>query len=125
MAVENILFDNHEAGVSVESVEGITVRYNTIVGNEKYQILSYRADYDSDDNCFAKDSPDQLIADFSFADRYMALAEYQKEMGQDLNSIEGNCGALPEKIDVHRLNAETKRYTPWAREKLGIAHNMK
>jgi hypothetical protein len=49
-------------------------------------------------------------------DHYRTLAEYQKAIGQDLHSRSGDCGPLPEKLDVRKLHAETMAYAERARK---------
>jgi hypothetical protein len=116
MAVDNALFDNHEAGISVEKAHRALLRRNRLVNNGKSQLLVIQAEYDSEDNCFENGNADQLTADFVFTEHYKTLAEYQREKHQDLNSKEGGCGPLPDKIDVRKLHKETMAYTERARE---------
>jgi parallel beta-helix repeat protein len=116
MAIDNALFDNHEAGISVEKAHRALLRRNRLVNNGKSQLLVIQAEYDSDDNCFKNGNADQLTADFVFTEHYKTLAEYQEEKHLDLNSKEGGCGPLPDKIDVRKLHKETMAYTDRARE---------
>jgi hypothetical protein len=118
MAIDNVLFDNHERGVAIESVERILVRGNRLVNNTKSQLMVMRAQYNSDENCFQNGAPEQLTADFVFTERYGALVDYQRARSQDLSSREGACGPLPEKLDVQKLHAETTAYTERARAML-------
>jgi hypothetical protein len=118
MAIDNATFDNREAGVAIEEANGVIVRRNTVANNKKAQLLVIKAEYDSNDNCFRNGAPDQLTADFVFVDHYKTLADYQRGKRQDLKSREGACGALPAKIDVRKLHAETMSYAERARKKL-------
>jgi hypothetical protein len=94
---------------------------NRLVNNAKSQLLAMRSEYNSDANCFDNGAPDQLTADFVFAERYGTLAEYQRSKGEDLGSREGGCGPLPEKVDVQTLHAETMAYAERARKLLSEA----
>ncbi len=120
VAIDNTLFDNHEAGISVEDVDHAILRRNKMVNNKDTQLLvQLDSKYDSDDNCFQNGGAEQSVAhssNVSFFDRQKTLAEYQKAKRQDLHSREGGCGPLPEKIDVHKLHAETMTYTERARK---------
>ena len=120
VAIDNTLFDNLEAGISVEDVYHAILRRNKMVNNKDAQLLvQLHTEYDSDDNCLQNGSAEQAIAHSSNVpsyDRQKTLAEYQKAKSQDLHSREGGCGPLPEKIDVHRLHAETMTYTERARK---------
>jgi len=120
-AVDNAVFENHEYGISVENADHTLLRRNRMVGNEKGQLLVQQSDYSSDDNCFASSGPNQLISDFFFVDHYRALADYQRGQHQDQGSREGDCGPLPAKVDVHKLDEEAKGYTERARRILSGA----
>ena len=120
VAIDNTLFDNLEAGISVEDVYQAILRRNKLVNNKNTQLsVQLDSEYDSDDNCFQNGGAEQSLAhssNVSFFDRQKTLAEYQKAKSQDLHSREGGCGPLPEKIDVHKLHAETMTYTERARK---------
>lgn len=118
VAVDNTVFDNHEAGIAVENADRTTLRRNRLVNNKKYQLLVIQSNYSSEDNCFHNGSPEQLVSDFVFTKRYRTLAEYSKEQRQDMHSREGNCGQMTGKIDVRKLHEETKGYTERFREKV-------
>jgi len=121
IAMDNTLFDNHEAGISVENADNAILKRNKLVNNESTQLLLLNSQYLSDDNCLQNGGPEQLIAHFSlvsFYERYKTLAEYQKSKRQELNSREGGCGQLPVKIDVHKLHTETTEYAEKARKLL-------
>ena len=121
LAIDNALFDNHEAGISVEKAHRALLRRNRLVNNAKSQLLVIQAEYASEDNCFETGSPDQLTADFVFTEHFKTLAEYQKARRQDLHSREGGCGPMPQKVDVRRLHAETVAYAERARDILSKA----
>jgi parallel beta-helix repeat protein len=113
MAVDNVVFDNLERGISLENADGAILRGNRVVNNAVSQLLVLQTRYTSEGNCFINGSDQQLVADFTpFGplDRYPSLAEYQKAKGQDLHSGSGRCGPLPEKVDVHALHAESLGY---------------
>ena len=115
-AVENIAFDNHEAGIAVESTEGVRLQGNKLAGNAQTQLLAIRSDYVSEDNCFAPSAPSQLVADLFFNAKYATLETYRKATGREQGSRQGDCGPLPAKLDVHELHADSLAYTDRARE---------
>jgi len=120
-AVDNTLFDNQQAGISIESADHIILRHNKVVNNGQTQLNVLQAEYASDDNCFANGGSDQLIADLPFVGRYRTLADYQRGVHQDVSSREGGCGPLPDKVDVHKLDAEARGYADRARRILSGA----
>jgi parallel beta-helix repeat protein len=115
VVVDNRVFDNREAGISIERADRALLRRNVLSGNARYQLLVIEADYSSEENCFVTVEPHQLVADFLFVDHYRTLAEYQRGRRQDLHSRAGGCPKLPEKLDVRRLHAETMGYADRAR----------
>jgi parallel beta-helix repeat protein len=117
LAFDNVLFDNHEAGLAIENANDAVLRGNTLVNNKRTQLLVINTTYTSENNCFENGNPEQLTADFLVGGKYKTLAEYQAVERQDLHSREGGC-TLPEKIDVHQLHAETTAYTERARAEL-------
>jgi parallel beta-helix repeat protein len=122
LAIDNKLFDNLEAGISIENATPAVLRGNRVVNNKQEQILVVQTEYSSDENCFETGSPDQLAAKFHpfrATDHYKTLADYQKAIGQDLHSRVGGCGPLPEKLDVGKLHAETMGYAERARKSRG------
>jgi parallel beta-helix repeat protein len=124
LAFDNKVFDNLEAGISIEKTIPTVLRGNRAVNNKKEQLVVIQSEYSSEENCFENGSPDQLTALFypyTTKDKYSTLADYQKAIGQDLHSREGGCGPLPEKLDVHRLHAETMAYAERARKILAEA----
>ena len=120
VAIDNTLFDNLEAGLSVEDVNHAILRRNKLVNNKDTQLsVQLGSEYDSDENCFQNGSKEQSIvhsSNVSYYDRQKTLVEYQKAKSEDLHSREGGCGPMPEKIDVHKLHAETMAYTERARK---------
>jgi parallel beta-helix repeat protein len=110
MAIGNIAFDNHEAGISIESTSGARIIGNSLVNNGETQLLVLKTGYRSEGNCLATGAAEQLIAELSHTDRFASLTEYQEQAQLDLGSWEGECGALPDKIDVQALHAETTTY---------------
>lgn len=118
MAIDNVLFDNHERGIAIESTTDIILTGNRIVNNAESQLMVLRGQYSSDANCFDNGTTGRWIADFFFTERYKTLAEYQRAKHQDLASREGHCDPMPEKLDVRRLHAETMTYAERARKQL-------
>jgi len=119
VAVGNTLFDNLERGISVEDTKNVTVVGNTLVNNVVSQLLDITSpDVRSEGNCFANGNAQQLTADFFFVDQFKTLADYVKAKHKDLTSREGNCGAIPKKLDVHKLVADAEAYTERARKLL-------
>ncbi len=112
---DNVAFDNSEAGIAIESVEGVRLTGNVLANNGQAQLLAIRSDYASDDNCYAPGHPSQLVADLFFNDKFPTLELYRKATGRDLGSRQGDCGSLPAKLDVHQLHAETLAYADRAR----------
>jgi hypothetical protein len=118
LAIDNKLFDNLEAGISIENATPAVLRGNRAANNAA-QLYVWKTEFSSDENCFAIGSPDQLTArfyPFRATDLYKTLADYQKAIGQDLHSRAGDCGPLPEKLDVHKLHSETMAYAERARK---------
>jgi parallel beta-helix repeat protein len=119
LALGNILFDNLEAGISVEDVSGAVLRDNQLSNNKETQLkVLLGAEYDSDNNCFKNGNAEQSVSHFSnvaFYDRQKTLPEYQKVKGNDLHSREGGC-EIPQKIDVRKLHADSMTYADRARK---------
>jgi hypothetical protein len=88
-------------------------------------LLVLDSGFGSASNCFENGGSQQLTADFSLVsfvrEHYKALAEYQKAKQQDLDSREGGCGPLPQKIDVRKLHMESTTYLERARKLLGVS----
>ena len=119
LAIGNTLFDNLEAGLSLEDVSGAVVRNNHLTNNKQTQLkVLLDAEYDSDNNCFQNGSTEQSVSHFStvaFYDRQKTLFDYQKVKGRDLHSREGGC-RIPQKIDVRKLHSDTMTYADRARK---------
>jgi parallel beta-helix repeat protein len=73
IAIGNILFENFEAGISIEDANQAVLRGNRLVNNKKFQILVINSEFSSDNNCFEKGSPEQMVADFFFVDNYSCI----------------------------------------------------
>ncbi len=114
VALENVTFDNHEVGISIESTNEISISNNIIVNNRIYQLLVRKSSYTSEANCYETRGAKQLIAKVDFHENYKTLAEYQQATKQDLSSRE-ECGQLPQKLNVHELHRRTKNYSERAR----------
>jgi parallel beta-helix repeat protein len=120
MALGNALFDNHERGLAIESTERIVVRDNRLARNAMSQLMVMKGTYDADQNCFENRGAEQVIADFIYGgERYADLAGYRRAKGQDSGSRTGDCGPLPEKIDVLRLQRQVTAYGTSGREGAG------
>lgn len=127
LALDNVAFANREMGISIENSDDLRVSRNTLVANEISHLFVRKSRYMSQANCFegpslespSLESPsaEPFIADLAPFEHYETLAEYQQATHQDLGSRE-SCGQVPEKIDVHRLHAETLTYAERAREEL-------
>jgi hypothetical protein len=105
--LENHLFANGDAGLSIEYADDAFVRRNGLVSNGSSQLLVIDSDYDSDHNCFTTSAPTQATADFFHKTRrYGRLDEYVAARGQDRHSRDQGCD-LPSELpnvqhfDVH------------------------
>lgn len=124
VAVENVAFENLEAGIALEDVGPATVWSNRVGNNRAAQLLALDAKYTSDGNCFERGGPEQFLADFfpyPRNHRFKTLRDYQEARGQDLGSRESGCGPWPEKVDVHKLHAESMAYRDRALKILAAA----
>src|SRR5207247_10218203 len=99
-AVDNILFENHEYGISIENADHTLLRRNRVVDDEKAQLSTVQSDYSSDDSCFANGGPDQLIAALIFLGQYRTLQDHHRGQRQDLSSRECNCRPVPARVDI-------------------------
>jgi parallel beta-helix repeat protein len=115
MTLDNIVFDNSAAGISAEAYCNVLLRGNTMVNNE-YQLLAIKSKVSLDGDCYQKGNPKQFTVEFYRSDEFYEVTEPEKARQKDLRSKEGNCGSLPEKIDVHKLHEETMTYTERARK---------
>jgi parallel beta-helix repeat protein len=119
VALDNTVFENSDAGISLEEVEAAIVRRNRLVANGKTQLKLIRSEFTSEDNCFEAKA-EQKISEFDFIHPYATLAQHQTEKHQDLHSKNGGC-ALPAKVDVHKLHEDSMAYTENARKLLDAA----
>jgi parallel beta-helix repeat protein len=110
VAARNISFDNHEAGISIESTVGARIADNALVNNAESQLLAIKSQFQSEANCFENKDPGQLTADLYFNYKYGTLREFRQATGQDRGSREGNCGEMPPKIDVRKLHELATAY---------------
>jgi len=118
LALDNVVFDNHERGIAVEHADRAVLGGNRLVDNAKSQLLIIQTAYSSESNCFQTGGPEQLVAEFFpylATDRYRTLAEYQGAKRTDLHSHEGSCDPPPAKLDVRKLHAESTAYADRAR----------
>jgi parallel beta-helix repeat protein len=124
LALGNTLFDNLEAGISVEDVFGAVLRNNQLSNNKETQLkVLLDTEYDSDNNCFQNGNAEQAVSHFSnvaFYDRQKSLPDYQKVKGRDLHSREGGC-QIPQKLDVQRLHSDSMNYADRARKLISAA----
>jgi len=111
IAADNVLFDNRERGLSIEEIDHIVATGNRIVGNAESQLLVIPpSTVHLERNCYATRTPEQLLADFFYTDHYRTLRDYQAAKHEDLSSREGDCGPLPDKVDVHAIHRESVAY---------------
>jgi parallel beta-helix repeat protein len=113
IALDNVVFENREAGIALEDIDGALFRRNHLLQNPQAQLMLIRSVYDAEDDCF--EGPARLIADFVFLDHYTTLDAYQRGKRQDLHARGDGCGPPPVKVDVRRLHAETLGYAARAR----------
>jgi parallel beta-helix repeat protein len=110
IAADNVLFDNRERGLAIEKSNRAVLRGNVLVNNGVSQLLVIDTAYGSEGNCFDRGTTGRLVADFFYTERFESLESYRKAKRQDLSSREGDCGALPAKLDVHALEREVAAY---------------
>jgi hypothetical protein len=123
VATENTAFENRDAGIFIEDVGPAIVLNNRLGKNLGAQLTVLQSAYSSDGNCFERGG-EQLLADFfphPREHRFKTLREYQEARRQDLGSRETGCGAWPEKVDVHKLHAESLAYRDRALKTLAAA----
>ena len=118
LAVGNTAFLNHDAGIVVESTSGAVIMNNRLIENWGTQLMGIKSSFVSESNCFTTRGPEQLVADLSYFERFEVLADYREAAAQDLNSRQNECGPLPEKIEVLKLDEEIKTYLEKARKSL-------
>jgi parallel beta-helix repeat protein len=106
--IGNVAFRNREVGISVEDSVGTQVMGNRMLQNGEDQLLFLKSrDHQSEGNCFDVSSG-QATGRLEQA-RHADLAAFQQASGQDRGSRAGDCGALPETLDVQGLHAEALR----------------
>lgn len=115
VALENLAFENREAGIAIEDTDDIRVSNNLIANNGISQLLLRKSQYTLKANCYGSGSTEQLIATTGFREHSETLDEFQRATGQVLDASE-TCGPLPQEIDVNRLHIETKTYAERARK---------
>ena len=121
LCLDNTLFENHERGIAIENANRVFLRRNKVVDNTVSQLLVIQSAYSAESNCYDTSRPHELVAEFYpyfDRDRHATLAAYQQARHEDLSSRAGGCGVLPEKVDVHRLHADTTAYAERARKVL-------
>jgi hypothetical protein len=117
LALDNVVFDNSERGIALEDAGSAVLRRNVVANNALSQLFVLRSTFSADEDCFVRGTPEQAVADFSPAEpgaRYATLAAYRDAKRQDVRGREG-CGALPAKLDVARLHADSTAYAERAR----------
>jgi parallel beta-helix repeat protein len=117
LAAGNVAFDNLEAGVSVENAANVRVVGNRLVRNKRAQLLAIGVRPLADGNCFESAGPGQYVAEYTYTG-YDGLAVYQQRALRDHGSRQGDCGPLPEKLDVRKLHEQTTNYAENARKTL-------
>jgi parallel beta-helix repeat protein len=123
LALDNVVFDNRERGIALEDANGAVLRRNVLANNSLSQLFVLRSTFSADEDCFARSTPEQAVADFSPAEpgaRYVTLAAYRDAKRQDVRGREG-CDPLPAKLDVARLHADSMAYAERARALLAGA----
>jgi len=121
LVLDNWCFENTERGLSLENADRALVRRNLLAGNAESQLLVIQSDVSADENCYQRDRPAQAAADYTPYPpngRYDTLDALRAAQHQDTHGREGDCGARPAKVDVHRLHAETTAYAERARQVL-------
>jgi len=115
VALENLVFENREAGIAIEDTDNIRVSNNLIANNGITQLLLRKSEYTLMTNCYGSGGTEQLIATTGFREHFETLDDFQQATGQDLDASE-NCSPLPQEIDVNRLHIETRIYAERARK---------
>jgi parallel beta-helix repeat protein len=115
MTLDNILFDNSAAGISAELSCNVLLRRNKMVNNE-YQLLALSSKVILDGDCYQKGRSGKYTVEFFRPEEYYEVTDAEKSRQKDLRSKEGNCGPMPEKIDVRKLHQDTMTYTERARK---------
>jgi hypothetical protein len=108
-ALENVLFDNTEAGLSLERASGSVARDNRLLANQETQLLLFEVRPSaSDANCFTLGAGASSIAAWLGGERFTTLAAHQAATGLDVSSRVGGCGTPPVKVDVHDVQARAR-----------------
>lgn len=108
LALNNHAFENREAGIAIEDVQGTRLAGNQVTGNPA-QLLTYKSEYEADGNCFETKGDGQLVALVEYGYKFSQLSDYQKARQKDLSSRHGAC-QKKDRIDVRLLHGETMRY---------------
>jgi len=119
LVLDNLVIDNHDGGISFESLVSAVASHNSLKGNAN-QFRIYKCSFSSDDNCFeTSNESGQNLAKFNSWMYIPTLSEFSNKFGTDVNSREGDCAIEVEKVDVEALHAETLSYRKRALEILG------
>ena len=118
LVLDNLMIDNHDAGLSFESMAFAVSTQNSLKGNTN-QLRLYKSSFFSDNNCYeASTEAGQALAKFNLVELYQDLSEFSNKFGQDLNSRDGNCAIEARKVNVGELHEETLSYPKRAQEYL-------
>lgn len=99
-AVGNRAFENSQAGISIEQVQGLRLAGNSLVLNGEVQLNLIQSEYEGEDNCFATSGPEHVLVKSGPWTSFTTLADYQKATGNEGGSREARqspCRALPDK----------------------------
>ncbi len=117
IAINNLVLDNKDAGLSFEQVAFQVSSHNTLKGNTSQLRLIKPSFLFSDNNCYeTATEAGQLLAMVDLTVPYQNLSEFANMVGQDFNSRDGNCAVEAAKVDVGALHAETLSYLKRAQE---------
>jgi hypothetical protein len=119
LVLDNLIMDNHNAGLSFETVNFAIASHNLLKGNDS-QIRLRKTSFFSDNNCYETSTKSgHVLARENPVVNYQDLSKFSKKFGTDLNSREGDCAIEVDKVDVEKLHAETLSYPKRALEILG------
>jgi len=119
LVLDNLIIDNHDAGLSFEVVKFAVASHNILKGNAS-QLRLRKSSFFSDNNCYEISTESgQVLAKENPIVNYQDLSEFSNKFGTDLNSREGDCAIEVDKVDVEKLHAETLSYPKRALEILG------
>jgi hypothetical protein len=117
IAIDNMVLDNKDAGLSFEKVAFQVSSHNTLKGNTSQLRLIKPSLLISDNNCYeTATEAGQLLAMVDLTVPYQKLSEFINKVGQDFNSSDGNCAVETAKVDVGALHAETLSYLKRAQQ---------